>query len=56
MSRGGAGSSPATWSTELRSAIDLAELLRDQGQPDKAHELLAPIHRWFSEGFNTPDM
>ncbi|HEX3400179.1 MAG TPA: AAA family ATPase [Acetobacteraceae bacterium] len=42
------------WS--LRGAIDLAELLRDQGQPDKARELLAPIHGWFSEGFDAPDL
>jgi hypothetical protein len=41
---------------KLRSAIDLAELLRNQGQPDQARELLAPIHGWFSEGFDTPDM
>jgi hypothetical protein len=40
----------------LRSAIDLAELLRDQGQPDKARELVAPIHGWFGEGFDTPDL
>ena len=40
----------------LRCAIDLAELLRDQGQPDKARELLVPIHGWFSEGFDAPDL
>lgn len=40
----------------LRAAIDLAELLRDQGQPDKARELLAPIHGWFGEGFDAPDL
>ena len=40
----------------LRGAIDLAELLRDQGQPDKARELLVPIHGWFSEGFDAPDL
>ena len=41
---------------KLRSAIDLAELLRDQGQPHKARELLAPIHGWFSEGLDAPDL
>ena len=41
---------------KLRSAIDLAELLRDQGQPDKARELLAPIQGWFSEGLDAPDL
>ena len=36
--------------------MDLAELLHDQGQPDKAHKLLAPILGWFSEGFDAPDL
>jgi class 3 adenylate cyclase len=40
----------------LRVAIDLAELLRGQGRPDKARELLAPIHGWFTEGFDAPDL
>jgi len=22
----------------------------------KAHDLLAPIHAWFTEGFDTPDL
>ena len=41
---------------KLRSAVDLTELLRDQGQPDKARELLAPIYGWFSEGLDAPDL
>jgi class 3 adenylate cyclase/tetratricopeptide (TPR) repeat protein len=41
---------------QLRSAVDLAELLRDQGRRDAARELLAPIHGWFTEGFETPDL
>jgi class 3 adenylate cyclase len=40
----------------LRSAIDLAELLRDQHRPDDAHDLLAPIYGWFSEGLDSPDL
>jgi hypothetical protein len=24
--------------------------------PTKAHDLLAPIHGWFTEGFGTPDL
>jgi predicted ATPase len=40
----------------LRSAIDLARLLCDQGRPQEARELLAPIHGWFTEGFDTPDL
>jgi hypothetical protein len=27
-----------------------------QGTPQQAHELLAPIYGWFTEGFNTRDL
>ena len=40
----------------LRCATDLAELLRDQGEPDRAHELLAPVYGWFGEGLEVPDL
>jgi predicted ATPase len=39
---------------ELRAALDLARLWRDQGRRIEARTLLAPIHRWFTEGFDTP--
>jgi predicted ATPase len=39
---------------ELRAALDLARLWRDQGNPIEAHNLLAPIYGWFTEGFDTP--
>ncbi|WP_445222544.1 AAA family ATPase [Bradyrhizobium sp. Pa8] len=41
---------------ELRSATSLARLWRDQGLGRKAHDLLAPIYTWFTEGFDTPDL
>ena len=41
---------------ELRAAISLANLWRDQGRRAEAHDLLAPIYGWFSEGFDTPDL
>jgi class 3 adenylate cyclase len=41
---------------QLRCATDLAELLRNQGEPDRAHEMLAPVYAWFTEGFDTPDL
>jgi class 3 adenylate cyclase/predicted ATPase len=41
---------------ELRSAIGLAELWRDQDKRDQARCLLAPVHGWFTEGFDTPDV
>jgi predicted ATPase len=43
-------------SMELRSATSLARLWRGQGKTDQARDLLAPIHGWFSEGFDSPDL
>ena len=39
---------------ELRAAMSLARLWRDQGKRTEARELLAPVYGWFSEGFGTP--
>jgi predicted ATPase len=41
---------------ELRAAISLARLWRNQGKRDEARELLAPVYGWFSEGFDTLDL
>jgi predicted ATPase len=41
---------------ELRAALDLARLWRDQGRPQQARELLAPVYGWFTEGFDTLDL
>jgi class 3 adenylate cyclase/predicted ATPase len=38
---------------ELRAALDLARLWRDQGKRTEARDLLAPIYGWFTEGFDT---
>jgi hypothetical protein len=43
-------------SWELRAATSLGRLWRDQGKPGAAHELLAPIYGWFTEGFDTADL
>jgi predicted ATPase len=43
-------------SWELRSAMSMARLWRDQGKRDKARDLLAPVYGWFTEGFNTLDL
>jgi class 3 adenylate cyclase/predicted ATPase len=43
-------------SWELRAAMSLARLWRDQGKRQQAHDLLAPIYGWFTEGFDTPDL
>jgi predicted ATPase len=39
---------------ELRAALDLGRLWRDQGKLAEARDLLAPIYGWFTEGFDTP--
>jgi predicted ATPase len=43
-------------SLELRAATSLARLWRDQGKRAQAHDLLAPIYGWFTEGFETQDL
>jgi len=39
---------------ELRAAMSLARLSRDQGRRAEARDLLAPVYGWFTEGFDTP--
>ncbi|PPQ30661.1 AAA family ATPase [Rhodopila globiformis] len=39
---------------QLRAATSLARLWRDQGKRGEAHDLLAPLYGWFTEGFNAP--
>jgi predicted ATPase len=41
---------------ELRAAMSLARLWRDQGKVRQARELLAPVYGWFTEGFDTLDL
>jgi predicted ATPase len=43
-------------SWELRAAMSMARLWRDQGKRDEARELLAPAYGWFTEGFDTRDL
>jgi predicted ATPase len=43
-------------SWELRAAMSLARLWRDQGKVREARELLAPVYGWFTEGFDTRDL
>jgi predicted ATPase len=43
-------------SWELRAAMSMARLWRDQGKTQQARELLAPVYGWFSEGFDTLDL
>jgi predicted ATPase/class 3 adenylate cyclase len=41
---------------ELRAAMDRATLWLDQGKREEALDFLAPIHAWFTEGFDTQDL
>jgi predicted ATPase len=41
---------------ELRAACSLARLWAEQGKRREAHDLLAPIHGWFTEGIDTRDL
>jgi predicted ATPase len=43
-------------SWELRAAMSMARLWRDQGKREEARDLLAPIYGWFTEGFDTLDL
>ena len=43
-------------SLELRASMSLARLWADRGRRQKAYDLLAPIHAWFTEGFGTRDL
>jgi tetratricopeptide (TPR) repeat protein len=43
-------------SLELRAAMSLARLLRQQGRAAEGRDLLAECYAWFTEGFDTPDL
>jgi predicted ATPase len=43
-------------SWELRAATSLAHLWQQQGKRQEAHDLLAPVYGWFTEGFDTLDL
>ena len=41
---------------ELRTSTSLARLWQSQGKRKEAHDLLAPVYNWFTEGFDTKDL
>jgi predicted ATPase len=41
---------------ELRTCRSIARLRRDQGKPQQAHDLLAAVYGWFTEGFDMRDL
>jgi predicted ATPase len=43
-------------SWELRAAMSLARLWQQGDRRQEAYDLLAPVHSWFTEGFDTADL
>jgi DNA-binding winged helix-turn-helix (wHTH) protein/predicted ATPase len=43
-------------SLELRAAMSLSRLWQQHGKHRAAHQLLAEVYGWFTEGFATPDL
>jgi predicted ATPase len=43
-------------SWELRAAMSVARLWRDQGKREEARDLLASVYGWFTEGFDSADL
>jgi class 3 adenylate cyclase/predicted ATPase len=43
-------------SWELRAATSFARLWQQHGKRQEAHDLLAPVYHWFTEGFDTADL
>jgi predicted ATPase len=41
---------------QLRASVSLGRLWRDQGKRAEAYDLLDPIYKWFTEGFDAPDL
>jgi predicted ATPase len=41
---------------ELRAAVSLSRLWQQQGKRQEAHDLLAPVYHWFTEGFDMVDL
>jgi len=59
--RNGEGVKPDTHSAfdldgQSRAATRLARLWQSQGKTAEARDLLAPVHGWFTEGFETADL
>ena len=43
-------------SLELRVAMSLSRLWQRQGKRAEAHQVLADVYQWFTEGFETADL
>ncbi len=43
-------------SSELRAAMSLGRLLQNRGKREEAHQRLAEVYSWFTEGYGTGDL
>ena len=43
-------------SLELRAVMSLSRLWQQQGKKEEAHQMLAEIYGWFTEGFDTRNL
>jgi predicted ATPase len=43
-------------SLELGGVVSLSRLWQHQDKREQAQQMLAPIHGWFTEGFDTADL
>lgn len=43
-------------SLELQAVMSLSRLWREQGKEEEAHQMLAEVYDWFTEGFDTGDL
>ena len=43
-------------SWELRASTSLARFWQQQGKQKEAHQMLAEVYNWFTEGFDTKDL
>jgi hypothetical protein len=50
------GLNPLERSSKMGPAMSMAQLWRDQGKCQQAHDLLASVYDWFTEGFDTLDL
>ena len=47
---------PQAVADQKASTAAVCRLWRDQGQRAEAHDILAPVYGWFTEGFDTLDL
>jgi hypothetical protein len=52
---GGVGAGVPAYRRYSKDYVDPENEVAEQGERRKAHDLLAPVYGWFTEGFETAD-